>query len=441
MSTTTAPAAAAQAAQAPALSGALLARPLMAMLSCAAAEAALAIYQWMELLDLNKGGVPLCNINSTLNCGAVWNSPFAHTVHEHLGIPVAGLGVVFGVTAFALSLALTAKVLKGEPAGGLVAALRIWGAVGALSCITFAVASFQAGALCVTCLGTYALAVGFFGGTLMIPGEKVPNLDALMPGLPALFVFLGLSYAAVLYPGLKTPKPAAPTALTATPEQVEDYFKTLPEQEKLATSYARNLWQQATTLDTSRYPVHHLEGPADAPVKLVEFTDILCPHCANLLQTLDEMKRAAPAGSFSVEPRYFPLDGECNPNVKQSSGDGVRCLGAKVQICLEGTPSFHDAQLALFGAQKNLSPALLMEIASHGMPREQLQQCIASPATEARLQEDIAYAMATNPDGTPILLLNGRVTPPARSFVYGMVMAKGDPNAKLFQQLPPPPRE
>jgi hypothetical protein len=56
-----------------------------------------------------------------------------------------------------------------------------------------------------------------------------------------------------------------------------------------------------------------------------------------------------------------------------------------------------------------------------------------------RLQEDIQYAMSTRPEGTPIVLLNGKPALAVRSFIYGMVMGKGDVNAKLFSTLPPPP--
>ena len=46
--------------------------------------------------------------------------------------------------------------------------------------------------------------------------------------------------------------------------------------------------------------------------------------------------------------------------------------------------------------------------------------------------------MEFRPQGTPIVILNGRETPPTRSFLFGMVMAKGDAKAKFFQSLPPP---
>ncbi len=434
MSTTTAPAAATEAAPRPAVATSLLAT----MLGTSAAVVLLAVYQWMELVALTKGIAPTCNINETLNCGAVWNSPFAHLVHEHLGVPVAGLGIVWGVVGFGLAMRAMMRQLKGAELAPAIAPLRLWGMIGALSCVTFAVASYNAHALCVTCLGTYVLTLAYFGATAAIPGEKVPSVSALLPGLPVLLILLGAAYGAVLYPGLHTPKPAAPTALAPADEEILKYFDTIPEQEKLATSYARAQYLAAPPIDQSKYPPHFVEGNPNAPVKIVEWTDILCPHCARLLHDLDDISHA-PGATFSLEPRYFPLDGECNPTVAQSSGDGVRCLGAKIEICLENNPSFKQAQLNLFDNQRGLTPQLMMQIAERVMPKAELEQCIASPATAQRLQEDIQYALQTHPDGTPIVLLNGKPALPVRSFLYGMVMSKGDPNAKLFSSLPPPP--
>lgn len=431
MSTTTAPAAPAEPAK-PAVATSLLA----VMLGTSAAVVLLAVYQWMELIALSRGIAPTCNINETLNCGAVWNSAFAHVVHDHLGIPVAGLGIVWGVTGFGLSMRAMMRQMKGVALGPALAPLRLWGLLGAFSCVTFAVASYQAHALCVTCLGTYVLTLSFFAATALIPGEKIPSFTDLMPGLPVLLILLGASYGAVLYPGMHTPKPAEPTALAPGDDQLQKYFDTIPEQEKLATAYARAQYLQAQPVKL--HPAHFVEGNPDAPVKIIEWTDIKCPHCAKLLHDLDDISRAQGA-SFSLEPRYFPLDGECNPGMQNTAGDGVRCLGAKIEICLENRPGFKQAQLALFDNQANLTPSLMMQIAERAMPKAELDQCIAAPATAQRLQEDLVYAMETHPDGTPIVLVNGKPTLAVRSFIYGMVMSKGDPNAKLFSSLPPPP--
>jgi serine/threonine-protein kinase len=50
-----------------------------------------------------------------------------------------------------------------------------------------------------------------------------------------------------------------------------------------------------------------LKGPADAPVHLVEWTDILCPHRRHLNDALEELQAAVPQGRLAVEPRQYPL--------------------------------------------------------------------------------------------------------------------------------------
>ena len=71
------------------------------------------------------------------------------------------------------------------------------------------------------------------------------------------------------------------------------------------------------------------------------------------------------------------------------------------------------------------------------MPREKLQACIEAPQTQARIDEDVAYATLYNLDGTPLVLLNGREAPPVAPFLYGMMLSKGDAKTKYFANLPP----
>ncbi len=78
-------------------------RGAQVLLALGLAESALAIYQWSELLTLRGGGTTLCGISERINCETVWNSPFASAVHELARMPVAGLGLVWGIVAVALS--------------------------------------------------------------------------------------------------------------------------------------------------------------------------------------------------------------------------------------------------------------------------------------------------------------------------------------------------
>jgi serine/threonine-protein kinase len=75
----------------------------------------------------------------------------------------------------------------------------------------------------------------------------------------------------------------------------------------------------------------------------------------------------------------------------------------------------------------------------HGLDIPTLQECMKSPATQARLTEDIAYAKLFNIEGTPLVLLNGKVAPPAPAFLLGMVASGANVDAPWFLKLPPAP--
>lgn len=398
----------------------------------------LAIYQWFELIKIRQGGTSACAVNETVNCATVWNSTFAHVVHEYLGMPVAALGVLWGVVAFALTFLLTQRPENFR------AAVKSWAIVGLLSCVTFISASLQAKALCLTCLGTYALTVVYAVGALkLLGGDVIPPLKDLLGGLGWGLVLTVPVFLGLLYPGSKTPTEVASLPRNVEvrdPNDVNAIVDALPEREKLLVSWARDTWKKAPAHDTSMFPVHARKGNPEAPVKLVEFTDILCGHCAKFEVLLSEIDGMAPKGNLSVEPRYYPLDEECNPEIKGSAKDGVRCFGARLQICAQQHPKFFVMRSEFFENQHQLDQGMMISIAQRlGMDTAALQSCIKAPETEARLKEDIAYAKLFNIKGTPLVLLNGREAPPAPVFLLGMAMSGGNADAPFFQRLPPPP--
>jgi serine/threonine-protein kinase len=74
------------------------------------------------------------------------------------------------------------------------------------------------------------------------------------------------------------------------------------------------------------------------------------------------------------------------------------------------------------------------------MSRERLEDCVDSPETEAKLRDDIAWALQHEIKGTPLLLVNGREIPPPHTlhFLYAMVLAEANPEHPAFAELPPP---
>ncbi|MCC6337278.1 MAG: DsbA family protein [Myxococcales bacterium] len=417
---------------------------LLTLLGTSLGLSALAVYQWSELLVVRAGGTPACAVNESFDCAAVWNSAFAGRVHDALGMPVAALGLLWGLTALVLPAVMAVQARAGKDVSAFLTGVKLWAGAGLLACVTFIAASLQAGAVCLTCLGTYALTLGYaVGAFALLPRPIWPDTRFLVPGGAWALIISAPLFLVLLYPGGQTPKtvtkPDVKVGGQATPEQLAQWVASLSQQEKLQAAYARDVFLKSTPKDVSAFPVRLRVGPADAPIKVVEFTDILCGHCRMFESLLAQLMAMDPK-VVSVEPRYYPLDGECNPDVEHSPKDGVRCFGAKAQLCLEQHPRFLELRHELFEHQAGLTKDFIVQVAGKaGLGKDALEACVNSPETGKRLAEDIAYAKLYGIQGTPLVLVNGKEAPPATAFLVGLVLAKGDANAPLFQSLPAPP--
>jgi len=362
-------------------------------------------------------------------------------------MPVAGLGVVWGLAAVACAGALVWRARSGLPIRPAVLPVRTVGIVAAVACITLVAGSISAGALCLTCLGTYVLVLGYAGISLAaLPGPLPPGPGewARAIGLPATVVALGWGALLIFAParpaGALPPRTASKGSSAG--RDVSQFLASRPDAEKqaLADALARFARTPAPTQPELLPHARVLKGAAEAPVHLVEWTDILCPHCKHLNDALEELQSAVPTGRLAVEPRQYPLDGACNPDVPQK-GDGLRCTGSLALICLEQAPDFWTLRDKLFDNQRTLTRESLLTIASSGsVSRGQLEACIASPEAAAKLQDDIRYAQLYSPTGTPIVAINGKPGFAAPVFLYALTMASGDPTAQVLTSALPAPR-
>jgi uncharacterized membrane protein/protein-disulfide isomerase len=423
-------------------------RGAQVLLALGLAESALAIYQWSELLTLRGGGTTQCGISERINCETVWNSPFASAVHELARMPVAGLGLVWGIVAVALSTLYLVWRRNGYTVRPAVNGLRLTAAAGVASSLVFAAVSASSGALCPTCLVTYGLTLAFAGVAWRgLPGPVLPQAGEWGRTLQWAGGFAVAGYLALLVPGMQTPRasssaaePSASAPVAPLPGSLEAYLKSLTPKEQQAVSNAlaryRNEEPQA-----AHAPARHRYGPENAPVKMVEWTDSRCPHCKSLVEVLSLMKKRLPEGKLSLEARQFPLDAACNPAMPPRAMDptGIRCLAAKAQVCLEGAPDFWTLREKLFAEQATLTSAKVMDILSSGsVERSQLEACVSKQETGRKIIEDVEYAMKHHLEGTPLVVINGRNAAAIEPFLYALIMADGDANAPAFSALPPP---
>jgi serine/threonine-protein kinase len=430
-------------------------RELATLVGLGALSALWSVVLWEELVLVRSGGSSFCGFGERFDCAAVWNGAFASTVHRLTGLPIAGWGLVWSSVAFLLPLAGLLRLAEGRPTDRIVSAVRLTSLAGILAVALMLAESAVAGAICVGCIGTYLLVGAYAFITLLRwrgAGFPDPGRGAILAAGATAAAFLVL-----LYPGLRTPKtsgeagrkavaeaaaheaPAGPVSADTgdplTDRRISELIRSLepPLRQTLADSLA--VYRASSVYQPP--PPRALIGSDRAPVRITEFTDILCEHCAGLQDTLKTLRESLPPDSFSVDSRQFPLDSRCNPLVGGSRPDDVRCVAAKARICLEPTGNEPKLADALFARQKGLTRENVFEIAAPFMPRPALQACLDAPSTRAKLEEDIAAASHYDSDGTPIVVVNGRKGTSFGPFLYAIIQTRGGTEHPAFALLPP----
>ena len=64
------------------------------------------------------GGTPFCAASGSDGCAALWDAPFALAAHRLTGVPIAGWGVVWGLTALGLPLVALCACRRRKAASG-----------------------------------------------------------------------------------------------------------------------------------------------------------------------------------------------------------------------------------------------------------------------------------------------------------------------------------
>jgi protein-disulfide isomerase len=159
------------------------------------------------------------------------------------------------------------------------------------------------------------------------------------------------------------------------------------------------------------FPDDRILGPADAPITIIEYSSLTCPHCAVLhREALPEIKETWIAeGKARLVFRHFPLD-------------AMALRAAAVADCIEGERFFGFLDL-LFKSQKRWAksnPPLkaLGQLARlAGMSQEKFESCANDEAEMNRILERRQDGMQTyDVKSTPTLIINGRKVEGARDF-------------------------
>jgi protein-disulfide isomerase len=144
------------------------------------------------------------------------------------------------------------------------------------------------------------------------------------------------------------------------------------------------------------------KGPAKAPVMIVEFTDMQCPHCKDAAPNIDLLLAQEPDVRFVFQ--NFPLPAH---NWSQKAAEYVDCVGRA------SNPAVWKFIEKTFSEQNNITESNADEklraiAADSGVKADEIAACAAKPETLARVEASVALGKSVGVSGTPGIFINGR---------------------------------
>ncbi len=162
------------------------------------------------------------------------------------------------------------------------------------------------------------------------------------------------------------------------------------------------------------------KGPLSAAIKIVEYSDFLCPYCQAFAKAITAYLPKS-RGRVAVYFKNYPLDQECHPGLRRTVHPGA-CKLAMGAICAQKQGRFwayHDKVFA--GPPKNPSVDTVAAIAKDvGADKAAFFACLGSSEAAQELANQIQEAKRAGVTSTPSVFLNGRKLPHANAFLQGI---------------------
>ena len=148
----------------------------------------------------------------------------------------------------------------------------------------------------------------------------------------------------------------------------------------------------------------HVQGTAEAPVTIVEYSDFQCPYCARYFnETYPQIKdQYVNTGLVRYVFRHFPLQFHSEA---ESAAQAAECAGEQGKFW-----EMHDA---LFGNQAewagNAGAAAVFVDLAEGLDLDgaEFETCLNSDEYAAKIQADLQEGAAEGVTGTPAFRING----------------------------------
>jgi protein-disulfide isomerase/uncharacterized membrane protein len=311
-------------------------------------------------------GGSLCNINEFFNCDKVSNSPLAAPFNT----PVSALGAVVGL------LLLAGVFLKSQKIQNTLYAILILNFAGCLVLFTYSLFNLQS--VCLFCSLYYILsgiALYFFYKS---DAKPIPDLMALATAGVLLVIVGGTVRSSVV-------------AKNAEAEKSDSLLS-----ESVMSEYAQ---LEKINFDNSKAP-NKLNAVANAPLKMIIFSDFECPACRMLSEQIPEILKDF-KDKIDISYYYYPLDQACNTNVHRAMHEHA-CKAAAAAICLPHS-DFYELHDTFFKNQDSFRTGFVENF----ITQNHIEECVNNSSTQDRLKQIIAMADPVQIRSTPTFILNG----------------------------------
>jgi protein-disulfide isomerase/uncharacterized membrane protein len=320
-----------------------------------------------------------CDISAFFNCDSSAFSSIAH----FRGVPMGFFGLMAGALVVLGALFPSASF---ERTNKFLAYLNALGVVGLVGYSVFFLKS-----LCLLCGGYYVFSLLSFtlfwkyGLPLRLPSLKILAVAAI--------VLLAGAWGFHFFYGAKQQAQLGGVAMNVVQE-----FNGLAE-------------VKDPSIISPYWSVRSTERFEDAPIRVVEYADFLCPDCLVLYHELKQLKREY-AGQLNVAFEFFPLEAKCNTVVDKDRHPGACDLALYSAYDPAKFPAIHDEIFENFTKAKD--PAWRARLAKkYGVEaaltdqavKDLVERIIATGAEYEKTSDRYAHGIRS----TPTMIINGKM--------------------------------
>lgn len=151
-----------------------------------------------------------------------------------------------------------------------------------------------------------------------------------------------------------------------------------------------------------------VQGDADAPVTIIEYSDYQCPYCARFWsQTLPQIEKEYIAtGKAKLVFKDFPLGFH---QYAQKASEATECVRAQ-----GGDRAYWEMHDKLFANQAQLNDANILKLAKE--VGYDVSDCLKKETFRAEVLADMEAGKALGVTGTPAFFVNGKLISGAQPF-------------------------